>query len=470
MGTPKREAGRGTVGSSVSARVGGRPSRAGRSSSKWCSDMVLRFRGAGLAMREEWQLRSASLRAASREAAEAAVMAHGDAVSPADVVAVSRGEEPVGPPRYFASAVGQATHISNVCSSAPIEGAAGRDSMLDDAAVRSRGASLLASMTSMLSNVPRVAAHTARELRSSVMNTIAVDIVAGDARVPALVSNMDASAQLQALMVDLRAQDARLNLDDGTWEGRSISEVAASAIARLPIEERADRDVSDKLRSTLELVGRAWDAYLDTRPDMAARLRGSKVTMPAGAERSPLWFWSRTPVVSCSVPTIADTVAWSKFLLTTRVNQSVNSDLMGRTRDSVEKVYLSAAMCHLWRVLYPSMQSMPASEWRAYWAAVMAQFHAFFTDEGRRRWVSCASDEAAACVRARGGSQEEIDAAIEEARERTIKGIRAATSQPLQRKHASLCDLYIVQDLLLDADNVRTCQYTHWDICRMCAC
>ena len=59
--------------------------------------MVLSFRGAGLAMREQFQVRSASLRAASREAAEAAVLAHGDAVEPSDVLLFSHAEEPVGP-------------------------------------------------------------------------------------------------------------------------------------------------------------------------------------------------------------------------------------------------------------------------------------------------------------------------------------------------------------------------------------
>ena len=45
----------------------------------------------------------------------------------------------------------------NTFGSALIEGAAVRDgdAILDDAAVRSRGASLLASMTSMISNAPR---------------------------------------------------------------------------------------------------------------------------------------------------------------------------------------------------------------------------------------------------------------------------------------------------------------------------
>ena len=76
--------------------------------------MVLSFRGAGLAMREQFQVRSASLRAASREAAEAAVLAHGDAVEPSDVLLFSQAEEPVGPPRYFRSAAGQTTHISSI--------------------------------------------------------------------------------------------------------------------------------------------------------------------------------------------------------------------------------------------------------------------------------------------------------------------------------------------------------------------
>ena len=71
--------------------------------------MVLAFRGAGVAMREQFQVRSASLRAASREAAEAAVLAHGSAVQPSDVLLFSHAEEPVGPPRYFRSAAGQTT-------------------------------------------------------------------------------------------------------------------------------------------------------------------------------------------------------------------------------------------------------------------------------------------------------------------------------------------------------------------------
>ena len=44
-----------------------------RAGSSTVSVMVLSFRGAGVAMREQFQVRSASLRAASREAAEAAV-------------------------------------------------------------------------------------------------------------------------------------------------------------------------------------------------------------------------------------------------------------------------------------------------------------------------------------------------------------------------------------------------------------
>ena len=73
--------------------------------------------------------------------------------------------------------------------------------------------------------------------------------------------------------------------------------------------------------------------------------------------------------------------------------------LLGRTRDTVE-VYLKHAQGHLWRVLYPRMQMMPESEWRAYWALVNQKFHGVFTDEGRRAWVARAEAEARAAARA----------------------------------------------------------------------
>ena len=158
------------------------------------------------------------------------------------------------------------------------------------------------------------------------------------------------------------------------------------------------------------------------------------------------------------MPSALETARFGQWLLCTRFAQSVaEPKLLGRTRDTVE-VYLKHAQGHLWRVLYPRMQMMPESEWRAYcWALVNQKFHGVFTDEGRWAWVARAEAEARAYVTAKGGGLAEADAAAAVARERVIDGIQAATSQPLQREHAMLCDVYLMQDLLLTEDAQVSC-------------
>ena len=79
------------------------------------------------------------------------------------------------------------------------------------------------------------------------------------------------------------------------------------------------------------------------------------------------------------MPSALETARFGQWLLCTRFAQSVaEPKLLRRTRDTVE-VYLKHAQGHLWRVLYPRMQMMPESEWRAYWALVNQKFHGVFT-------------------------------------------------------------------------------------------
>ena len=93
-------------------------------------------------------------------------------------------------------------------------------------------------------------------------------------------------------------------------------------------------------------------------------------------------------------------------------------------RDTGE-VYLKHAMGHIWRLLYPRMESMAASEWRSYWELVMGKFNGFFTDEGRRRWAEAAGAEAMALVQ-----EDRLVAKSEEAVFRWVKRWWEAGARP----------------------------------------
>ena len=191
--------------------------------------------------------------------------------------------------------------------------------------------------------------------------------------------------------------------------------------------DAGDKNASLKLRTVLHSVARRWQDFLESQPTMKARLLLAATT-------GPTW---------------QDTVAWARWLLTTRAySSSADPALMGRARDTVE-VYLKHAMSHIWRLLYPQMADMLAVEWRSYWDIVFGKFHGFFTDEGLRTWADAAGAEAACKVQADGGDEAAQNAARGQAIRVVRDGLRAATGHASTRQHALLSDVYLVQDLLL---------------------
>lgn len=149
-------------------------------------------------------------------------------------------------------------------------------------------------------------------------------------------------------------------------------------------------------------------------------------------------------------PTWEDVAQWSRWLLFHRKLTPVyETDLMGHMKGSIERVYLEHAKGHLWRVRYPAMTTMPMSEWNAYWALVRDKFRGFFSEEGQAKLAEEAGAAARAQELARGGDEARQAIAARKAADRVLAGLRAATTQPMAREHATLDDIYLAQDVLL---------------------
>ena len=105
-----------------------------------------------------------------------------------------------------------------------------------------------------------------------------------------------------------------------------------------PVNAAHERDVSNKLRRTVHVVARLWERFVQEDDARAARL--------ACADAAPTW---------------QDVVVWSRWLLTSRCQQTATEALLGRTRVTVV-TYVTVAQCHVFRNVYPSMQEMERRE------------------------------------------------------------------------------------------------------------
>ena len=224
----------------------------------------------------------------------------------------------------------------------------------------------------------------------------------------------------------LLREDAAISAD--TRRADSALEAVQRALVDLPVRA-ADAHLSDGVRATVQKAGKLWMRYLQDA-ELAASIGGGAWR----AGRAPTW---------------EETAGFAKWMLVTRETTSSDAALMGHTR-GVTELYVKALRDHLFATTYPSLAAR-AAEWTGYWRLVFAKMSSWWTDEGQRAWM----DEARAAARAHvlrtlgEAAVAEAEAAAEIAAVQTREGLRAATGKPIARKHASLVDLYLAQDVLL---------------------
>ena len=165
------------------------------------------------------------------------------------------------------------------------------------------------------------------------------------------------------------------------------------------------RDTEGVLRKQLLTCTEHWQDYLASQPAFAAELSVS-------TEIGPTW---------------KHTVSWALWMLTrpfsmpkalqVEVKWLHKSDIEQNLRNAKEWVFFA---------LYPSMKQIPAGEWRIYWVRVTTNFAAFYSDQGRKRWIEAAACAARAAAVREGKSAEEQSAAEIQA----LRKVNAMLSPP----------------------------------------
>ena len=168
--------------------------------------------------------------------------------------------------------------------------------------------------------------------------------------------------------------------------------------------ERAAQIPRGPFRRALVRSVAQWHDFLETEPSLGDRL----------ATR----FGDDGPA-----PTWKETSAWALWMLRSQLkpnSRANDSPRSRRTKGSIEQC-LKHAKNHLWRALYPSLNSMQPGEWRLYWMRVEQSFSVFFTQNSRMCWKEAAASNARAAALRLGKSSE----AQEEAATRAVHVVRA---------------------------------------------
>ena len=200
--------------------------------------------------------------------------------------------------------------------------------------------------------------------------------------------------------------------------------------------EQKKPTVAGPLRKAMLEVVDIWYDYLLTVPALsetldqanhgpAAEAPAAEAPLKANASSSTQTSHGSQEGDTLLGPSWKHTSQWMLWMLQHRGAK------MGRV--VIEK-HLKLAQEHVWKALYPRMQTLGSAEWRLYWQRVKTSFEACFTDKGATQWrQAAAADARTAAVRA-GKSAAEQDAAAAKAEKAVTAMLKAPPRKPRQPK------------------------------------